>query len=88
MKIISNAPSKIIDGLNQIGDKAIDTAKRAGSFVKDKADTFIKKGTMQDASKKINKKTLVGAGIVIAGLSLAAKCLFEIFKKISELNKK
>ena len=88
MKIISNAPSKIINGLNEIGDKAVNTAKRAGSFVKDKADVFMKKESIKDASKKVNKKTLVGAGVVLVGLSLAAKCLIEILKKVSEITKK
>ena len=87
MKVTGNTSSKVVDGLNEIGGKASEGIKRAKVFLAEKKDAFVKSDLYQNVSPKVNKKTALGAGIVIAGLVLAIKCIKGVFDKVSEIRK-
>ncbi len=84
MKVIGNTSSKILNGLNEIGDKVTSSVKSTKVFLENKKDTFVKSDTYKNLSSKVDKKTVVGAGIVVAALILAAKCLKGVFNRVSE----
>ena len=90
MKIsgIGNVPSKIVDGLNEIGDKVATAAKDARAFAKDKFDTFTKNESVKNTINKVDKKTAIGAGVVVAALILAANCIKGVANKVSEIKNK
>ena len=90
MKIsgIGNVPSKIVDGLNEIGDKVATAAKDAGAFAKDKFDTFTKNESVKNTINKVDKKTAIGAGVVVAALILAVNCIKGVANKVSEIKNK
>ena len=87
MKIsgIEKAPSSIVNGFNEIGRRVSDAAKATGRFASEKADAFVKSEPIKNAIDKVDKKTFIGMGVVLAGIILAANCIKGIANKISEL---
>lgn len=87
MKVTGNTSSKVVEGLNEIGGKASEGARRVRVFFADKKDAFVKSDLYKKVSPNVNKKTALGAGIVVAGLVLAFKCIKGVINKVSEIRK-
>ena len=76
--------------LNSIGKNTINTVKGAANTVKTKVsgkgDSFEFVNNIKE--KGIGKETIVGAGVITAGLVLAYRCLKGINNSIRNLNNK
>lgn len=85
-----NIAATTVGKATEFGKETRTFASDAFKTVKNKADSFqaVKNTTEKLKEKNINKDTILGAGIAVVAVVLAAKCLKGIIGKIAEIGKK
>lgn len=86
---VKQITSEAISRLNNIGSHTIGCAKSVHKYMDGAAQTM--KDTFQLSGKlkehNISKETFIGAGILVAGVILAAKCIKGIKHTIENFRK-
>ena len=81
-----NVGNSAVKKATELGEDSRAFISRTGKAISDKVDTF--EFTKKVKEKGVNKDTLVGMGVFLVGVVLAAKCLKGVIGKIAEIAKK